>query len=65
MMLDLPHPLGPTTAHMLPGNWTVVGSTNDLKPASLMDFRRIIEFVYPLLALGSDYGPKKLKKHNM
>jgi hypothetical protein len=32
-MFDLPHPLGPTT----PANWlgksTIVGSTNDLKPA--------------------------------
>src|SRR5690554_704101 len=41
MMLDLPQPLGPTTAVMLDGNGTVVGSTNDLKPASLMDFSLI------------------------
>src|SRR5690554_5300891 len=42
IMLDLPQPLGPTTAVILDGNGTVVGSTNDLKPASLMDFRRIV-----------------------
>ncbi len=41
MMLDLPQPLGPTTAAMLLGKLTVVGSTKDLKPASLMLFRRI------------------------
>ncbi len=41
MMLDLPQPLGPTTAAMLLGKFTVVGSTKDLKPASLMDFRRM------------------------
>ncbi|VXC75496.1 conserved hypothetical protein [Pseudomonas sp. 9Ag] len=41
MMLDLPQPFGPTTAAMLLGKLTVVGSTKDLKPASLMLFRRI------------------------
>src|SRR6056297_1149105 len=41
IILDLPQPLGPTTAVMLEGNGTVVGSTKDLKPDSLMDFRRI------------------------
>src|SRR5690554_573606 len=41
MMFDLPQPLGPTTAVMLDGNGTVVGSTNDLKPASLMDLSLI------------------------
>ncbi len=40
--LDLPQPLGPTTAHILLGKWTVVGSTKDLKPASLIDFSRIL-----------------------
>jgi hypothetical protein len=40
-MLDLPHPLGPTTAAMLLGKFTVVGSTKDLNPASLMHLRRI------------------------
>src|SRR5471030_1126713 len=40
MILDLPHPLGPTTAAMLLGKFTVVGSTKDLNPASLMHFRR-------------------------
>src|SRR5690606_6952826 len=41
IILDLPQPLGPTTAHKLLGKLTVVGSTNDLKPASLMHFSRI------------------------
>src|SRR5690554_8074311 len=41
MILDLPQPLGPTIAHMLLGNGTVVGSTKDLNPASLIDFKRI------------------------
>ncbi len=41
MMLDLPQPLGPTTAARLLGKLTVVGSTNDLKPASLILFKRI------------------------
>src|SRR5690554_324704 len=35
MMLDLPQPFGPTTAVIFDGNGTVVGSTKDLKPASL------------------------------
>src|SRR5690606_23479375 len=39
--LDFPHPLGPTTAYRLLGKWTVVGSTKDLNPASLMLFRRM------------------------
>jgi hypothetical protein len=39
--LDLPQPFGPTTAHMFPGNATVVESTNDLKPASLIVFNFI------------------------
>src|SRR5690606_1416866 len=41
IILDLPQPLGPTTAVMLEGKGTVVGSTKDLNPASLMDFSRI------------------------
>src|SRR5690606_13039351 len=41
MMLDLPQPLGPTTAAMLLGKLTVVGSTKDLKPARRMHFRRM------------------------
>ena len=40
-MLDLPQPLGPTTALRLPGNTTVVGSTKDLKPASLISLSRM------------------------
>ena len=34
--LDFPQPLGPTTATRLLGNEIVVGSTNDLKPESLI-----------------------------
>ena len=41
MMLDFPQPLGPTTAAMLLGKLTVVGSTKDLNPASLMHLSRI------------------------
>ena len=41
MMLDLPQPLGPTTPVMLVGRCSVVGSTNDLKPDSLIVDRRM------------------------
>ncbi|EGG98490.1 hypothetical protein imdm_2300 [gamma proteobacterium IMCC2047] len=41
IILDLPQPLGPTTAVKLLGNCTVVGSTKDLNPANLMLFKRI------------------------
>ena len=41
MMFDLPHPLGPTMAQRFPGKVTVVGSTKDLKPASLICLSRI------------------------
>src|SRR5207344_365334 len=40
MTLDLPHPLGPTTPTRSPGTGMWVGSTKDLKPASLMWERR-------------------------
>ncbi len=40
MMFDLPQPLGPTTAAMLLGKVTVVGSTKDLNPANLMHLSR-------------------------
>src|SRR5690554_1519642 len=40
VMLDLPQPLGPTTAVILLGKLTVVGSTKDLKPAKRMHFSR-------------------------
>src|SRR3546814_10875969 len=36
MMLDLPQPFGPTTPVMLVGRCSVVGSTKDLKPDSLI-----------------------------
>src|SRR3989344_3651312 len=42
MMFDLPQPLGPTTAAMLLGKFTVVGSTKDLNPANLMHFSRTL-----------------------
>src|SRR5580658_2102479 len=42
MMFDLPQPFGPTTPVRLPGNPTEVGSTNDLKPASLILVSRIV-----------------------
>src|SRR3954469_15593983 len=41
MMLDLPQPFGPTTPMRLLGKLTEVGSTKDLKPASLILLRRI------------------------
>src|SRR5512145_3418961 len=41
MMFDLPQPLGPTTPTRFVGKPTEVGSTNDLKPASLILVRRI------------------------
>src|SRR5689334_20555170 len=40
MTFDLPQPLGPTMPTSLPGVAIVVGSTNDLKPASLIWVRR-------------------------
>src|SRR5215210_4919665 len=36
MTFDLPQPLGPTTPTSCPGSGMWVGSTNDLKPASLI-----------------------------
>src|SRR5690606_22820940 len=44
MMFDLPQPFGPTTPVMLVGKCRVVGSTNDLKPASLIVVRRMQRF---------------------
>ena len=41
MMFDLPQPFGPTTPVMLVGRCSTVGSTNDLKPDSLMVERRM------------------------
>ena len=40
MMLDLPQPFGPTTPTSCPGSMKLVGSTKDLKPESLIEFRR-------------------------
>src|SRR5690606_35693502 len=41
MMFDLPHPFGPTIPIRLLGKLTAVGSTKDLKPASLILLSRI------------------------
>src|SRR6478672_544713 len=41
MMLDLPQPFGPTMPVMLLGRCSVVGSTKDLKPDSLIVDRRM------------------------
>src|SRR4030066_191764 len=43
--LDLPQPLGPTPPTRSPGTGILVGSTKDLKPASLMWERRNLLFV--------------------
>src|ERR1700760_2779392 len=43
MTFDLPHPFGPTTPVRLLGKLTWVGSTKDLKPASLILVSRINE----------------------
>jgi hypothetical protein len=42
MMLDFPHPFGPTTPVRLLGKETFVGSTKDLNPAILSFVKRII-----------------------
>jgi hypothetical protein len=44
IILDLPHPLGPTTPDMLEGKLIFVGSTKDLKPERLIFFNRICSF---------------------
>src|SRR5690606_21595999 len=41
MVFDLPQPLGPTMPTRLLGRLMVVGSTKDLKPASLIFLRRM------------------------
>src|SRR5262245_58155824 len=41
MMFDLPQPFGPTMPDMLVGKCSVVGSTNDLNPASLIVVKRM------------------------
>src|SRR6202008_900608 len=47
MTFDLPQPLGPTTPVRLLGKLMVVGSTKDLKPASLILVSRICAFYPP------------------
>ena len=44
MTLDFPQPLGPTIPTRFPGVGMVVGSTNDLKPASRI-FSNLIELL--------------------
>src|SRR5690606_5628327 len=44
MMFDLPQPFGPTMPVMLVGRCSTVGSTKDLKPASLIVERRMRRF---------------------
>src|SRR5581483_294895 len=53
MMFDLPQPLGPTTPVRFPGKLTWVGSTKDLKPASLILVNRILKCL-PLPARGGE-----------
>src|SRR3984957_2098129 len=49
MTLDLPQPLGPTMPVRLLGKLTSVGSTKDLKPASLILVSRISKISWPWL----------------
>ena len=42
IILDFPHPLGPTIQDIEEGKVTVVGSTKDLKPDSFIEFNLII-----------------------
>src|SRR5690606_22112723 len=65
MMLDLPQPLGPTTPTSWPGTSNAVGSTNDLKPASLICFSRKLGFPRGKAREGAAAGvgsPRKGKK---
>ncbi len=41
IVFDLPHPFGPTTPTRLLGIETVVGSTKDLNPETLILFNRM------------------------
>src|SRR5712692_3676041 len=51
MTFDLPQPLGPTTPVRLLGKLIWVGSTKDLKPASLILISRICRLLPPRPAL--------------
>ncbi len=56
MTLDLPQPLGPTMPIRLLGKWTVVGSTNDLKPASFILVRRMgVDFGFRIQVTADGY----------
>ena len=51
--LDLPQPFGPTIPTRLLGMGTVVGSTNDLNPASLIFSRRMGRYDTGIPTLGT------------
>src|SRR5260370_16224098 len=51
MTFDLPQPFGPTMPTSCPGVAMVTGSTNDLKPASLISVRRNSVFFWERTAL--------------
>src|SRR6478672_5505314 len=53
MMFDLPQPFGPTMPDMLVGKCSVVGSTKDLKPDSLIVDRRMRQSSGPGSAKGA------------
>jgi hypothetical protein len=59
---DLPQPLGPTMQDILEGKVTVVGSTKDLKPESLIEFSLI--FLIPLGGKNPMLYEKALMKQN-
>jgi hypothetical protein len=60
MMFDFPQPLGPTTPTRLPGKGSVVGSTNDLNPASLIFSSRIAK---SLGGIRASQAPPALREH--
>src|SRR5690606_38065823 len=65
MMLDLPQPLGPTTPTSGPGTSNAVGSTNDLKPASLICLSRKLRFPPGKARAGATYdigSPSNIEK---
>src|SRR5215813_10548860 len=68
MTFDLPQPLGPTMPTSCPGVAIEAGSTNDLKPASLISVRRnsvLLETDYPaqavirVAATNDDFDPRR------
>ena len=57
MMLDLPHPLGPTTPTSCPGNKKLVASANDLKPDNLMELRRTVYLFFKRISKRNQAKP--------